>query len=349
MTLSKQKYLYDVVLIRPILVLLLVFYHAFAPYSGGWKPIAGFPEVPFYWWLDKFSYAFMLEMFVFVSGYVFGFQVRTKGEIKLEAKQLFWSKFKRLILPSMVFSLIYITIFQNIHQPVVKTIYDVVNGVGHMWFLPMLYWCFAAVWIIEKLKFKPIIVLPILFFVSLIPVHVLPFQLNSSLYYLFFFYCGYFFQRYEIPLEWFSKRVTAINLILIFVVSFPLLTLVKENVTSLGGGNFLIRGLCSVIGRLSQLIYSSVGIACMFSLALCFLNEKQHVPKRWVIDFGSLCMGVYLIQQFVLKAIYDFTVFPESLGPYILPWVGFATALVLSTILSYLLNKIKIGHLLIGG
>lgn len=73
MTMSKTNRLTNVIIIRPILIVLLVFYHAFAIYSGAWDPIEGYPEVPVYWWLDKLSYAFMLEMFVFISGYVFGF------------------------------------------------------------------------------------------------------------------------------------------------------------------------------------------------------------------------------------------------------------------------------------
>lgn len=152
---KKKIRLDEVTLIRPVLIVLLVFYHAFAIYSGAWAPIEGFPEVPVYWWLDKLSYAFMLEMFVFISGYVFGFQVRTKGNMKLQAKALFWSKFKRLMIPCIVFSLLYILLFGKIAQPVQITLYSLLNGVGHMWFLPMLFWCFVGIWLIEKLRMKP--------------------------------------------------------------------------------------------------------------------------------------------------------------------------------------------------
>lgn len=112
----QQKLLANVVIIRPILIVLLVFYHAFAPFSGAWEPIGGYPMIRTYWWLDKLSYAFMLEMFVFVSGYVFGYQVRTKGESKLEAKNLFWGKFKRLMIPCMVFSLLYVILLGEISR-----------------------------------------------------------------------------------------------------------------------------------------------------------------------------------------------------------------------------------------
>lgn len=129
---TRKQQLDNIVIIRPILVVLLVFYHAFAPYSGAWESIEDYPAIRTYWWLDRLSYAFMLEMFVFISGYVFGFQVRIKGEEKLNAKNLLWGKLNRLMIPCMVFSLLYIILFQNIKQPAYMTAYDLVNGVGHM-------------------------------------------------------------------------------------------------------------------------------------------------------------------------------------------------------------------------
>ena len=79
---QQNGFLTEVVIIRLFLIVLLVLYHSFAPFSGGWNPIGNYPDVRAYWWLAKLSYAFMLEMFVLVSGYVFGFQVRTKGPEK---------------------------------------------------------------------------------------------------------------------------------------------------------------------------------------------------------------------------------------------------------------------------
>ena len=43
---NQNKLIQEVVVIRPILIVLLVFYHAFAIYSGAWAPIEGLLEVP---------------------------------------------------------------------------------------------------------------------------------------------------------------------------------------------------------------------------------------------------------------------------------------------------------------
>ena len=155
----------------------------------------------------------MLETFVFVSGYVLGYQVRTRGEIKLEAKYLLLGKFKRLIIPSIVFGLIYIVLLQDISQPILKTVYDVVNGVGHMWFLPMLFWCFVGIWLIEKVKFNKIWLFPILLILSILPFPFLPLHMNISIYYMFFFYVGYFLQRNDVNLDKFYTLGYSIGLI----------------------------------------------------------------------------------------------------------------------------------------
>ncbi len=59
---------------RCILALLIVFTHAFTCYNHSWQEPAGFVDVPLYKWLTRTSFAFTLEAFVFISGYLFAFQ-----------------------------------------------------------------------------------------------------------------------------------------------------------------------------------------------------------------------------------------------------------------------------------
>lgn len=343
---AQKQLLTNVAIIRPILIVLLVFYHAFAPYSGAWAPIEGFPEIRTYWWLDKLSFAFMLEMFVFISGYVFGYQVRIKGESKLDTKKLLWGKFKRLIIPSMVFSLLYILLLKDITQPLYRTIYDVINGVAHMWFLPMLFWCFVGVWIIEKLHLRSRLVLPILFLSSLFSFVPIPLQLGHTMYYMLFFYIGYIFQRKDICFDKYYSLCNAIVLFAAFIILFPLLTLLKEYMNNLGEG-LVIKVISRAFSNLAMLSYSSIGV--MMAFVIVGIAEKHpHTLPMWLITVGNLCMGVYLIQQFILMGLYKHTSFPEIFGPFYLPWVGFFIALVGSFLLSYLLNKTKIGRFLIG-
>lgn len=350
-----QHLLTNITIIRPILIVLLVFYHAFAIYSGGWEPIEGFPNIEVYKWLDKLSYAFMLETFVFVSGYVFGYQVRMKGECKLEAKDLFWSKFKRLIIPSVVFSLIYIILFKDISQPIGIIVLNVMEGVGHMWFLPMLFWCFVILWVIERLYLKPRIVLPILVFSSICSFAPLPLRLNVTMYYMLFFYVGYILQRKEISINSYYNLRNAIIMGSVFSLLFPSLTLFRDNSDEiirnwgeLFGNQLLMSLLECILTIFAKLIYSTIGLV-LFLIVIGLFEKRCSVPlPLWFIKMGSLCMGVYLFQQFILKALYDYTTLPLVLGPYWLPWFGVIVAMLGSLMLSYLLRLTKAGRFLIG-
>ena len=353
---TNKSLLNNVAIIRPLLIVLLVFYHAFVIYQGGWGA-EGVPDIKTYWWLDKLSYAFMLETFVFVSGYVFGFQVRTKGEGKLLAKNLFWNKFKRLIVPSMVFSLVYILLFQDISQDSVsKTIFSIIEGVGHMWFLPMLFWCFVGIWIIEKLRLKPAIVIPLLILCSIVSFIPLPLQLNAAMYFMLFFYVGYLFQRQNLNLCKFYTYPYAISLVLAFAILFPSLTIFREQIDSIiiNNGGYLIEN--QLVGKfvehsvlnIAKMMYSSVGLAMLFVI-IGIIEKRLITPlPQWFVRIGGLCMGVYLFQQFILMGLYRYTALPSIIGYFWLPWVGFVVALVVSLGLSYMMRLTKVGRFLIG-
>lgn len=348
MTLVTSHRLDNVTIIRNILIVLLVFYHAFAIYSGAWTPIEGFPEVPVYWWLDKLSYAFMLELFVFVSGYVFGYQVRVKGESKLQAKDLFWGKFKRLMIPCMVFSLLYILLLGDITQPVQKTLYGLFNGVGHMWFLPMLFWCFVGVWIIEKIHLKPKWVIPLLILASLVSFLPLPLRMGTAMYYMVFFYVGYVIQRNDVSLDWLYTKRMAIITTMSFIVLFPALTLLKERIgiVQIGGGQLVTKAIVASTQTALRLVYSSTGIAMVHSLVGRYL--KKYSTPSWMERTAALSFGVYLFQQFILMGLYYHTALPSLIGCYWLPWVGFTFTLVISTAIVKLFTKTRIGKILIG-
>ena len=149
--------------------------------------------------------------------------------MKLQANALLWGKFKRLMIPCMAFSLLYIILFGNISQPIQKTMYGLLNGVGHMWFLPMLFWCFVGVWLIEMLRMKSRWVLHLLFaasLVSFLPLH-LSLRMGTAMYYMMFFYVGYILQKEVLPLDCFYTLKRCLVATLAFMVLFSTLTLLK--------------------------------------------------------------------------------------------------------------------------
>lgn len=55
----------------------------------------------------------MLECFTLISGWVFGYQYLTKGSDICSFKQLVPKKIKRFVIPSILFSIIYILAFNT--------------------------------------------------------------------------------------------------------------------------------------------------------------------------------------------------------------------------------------------
>ena len=94
----------------------------------------------------------MLETFVFISGYLFGFQVQKNGIGIICFKNTILKKAKRLLLPCFFFGVIYYTVFYDLSKPVYEISYSIMCGTGHLWFLPMLFWCFTEIYLIERLK-----------------------------------------------------------------------------------------------------------------------------------------------------------------------------------------------------
>lgn len=335
-----KDYLYEVIPIRLFLIVLLVFYHAFCIFSGAWSPILGYPEIPLYSILDKLSYACLLETFVFISGYILGYQVKKKGVLALSAKSIFLKKFNRLIIPSILFSFLYILLFGNIKQPILQTLYSIINGVGHMWFLPMLFWCFVGVYILEKLQIKYKIAIGLLFcmmFFSIIP---LPLRIGSSFYYLFFFYVGYLLQKYNYKIVD-NKYSFTLFLFLFFVVFILKMQLPRFN----GEEITLLTIFIYASSRLIRVLCASLGIFILFFLSTRIIKQ---VTINWkeLLYLSDCCFGVYLFQQFILLFIYQ-SEFPLIFNPYVLPWFSFVLSLIISILLTIILRKTKAGRLIL--
>lgn len=110
---KKVFYLKEVNVIRPLAIIMLVLMHAFTIYGGSWPKPEKTYDVEVYFWIQKLSFACMLEMFVFLSGYVFAYQV-CELKKKYSSYQLIKVKFKLLIMPSIVFSIIYSMFYINL-------------------------------------------------------------------------------------------------------------------------------------------------------------------------------------------------------------------------------------------
>ena len=346
---GKARQLEDVNIIRPIIIVLLVLMHSFTMYAGGWIMPEGIEPVRAYFWITKISFSSMLEMFVFVSGYLFAFQVY---ELKknYSFKSIVYNKFKRLILPSIFFSIIYLVCFSPIKEWLsFSSLISIISGRGHMWFLPMLFWCFIATFLLMKIRVKEGIKLSLLFGLAMCSFLPLPFQIGSTCYYLLFFYLGsYIWDNKDKIVDKFANPKYLLLGSALFVLLFIPLTLFREYLGEIETLNIIHKLIKVLLLTLSKLIYTIVG-SFIFYVFVNYLIEKKHIKvPNWLTKFNYLCFGIYLFQQFILQVLYYKTSLPTILGSYWLPWVGFSITMIVSVLLSKLSLKTKIGRFLIG-
>lgn len=164
----------------------LVGYHCLAPYCGAW-PLPSAYASSILTWVGKLLYNGMLETFVFISGYLCAVSWQKRNtRFGAMVKQ----KLRRLYLPCICWGCLILLLFPN-EESLWQNAASIVNGKYHLWFLPMLFWCFVIEYFIVHLPLKPRPALLLLLVAALLPYPGLPLYLNSSFYYVFFFHTGY--------------------------------------------------------------------------------------------------------------------------------------------------------------
>ena len=183
--------------LRPILFIQLFFTHAFTIYTiSSWKLPVGIEQIELYGWIGRISYSSMLELFTFISGYVYYFVAQKKQQSFV---LLLMNKLQRLMLPSILFSILYYVLLMT-HQPIGwKLMYEIICGEGHLWYLPMLFGCFLIAYFIKDKKniFCILIVTMVASSFSRMP-NV--FRISQIVYYFFFFYLGICLCRYRMAI-----------------------------------------------------------------------------------------------------------------------------------------------------
>ena len=346
----KKTLLAEVTILRPVAILLLVVMHSFTVYNGSWRPFEGFESVEAYKWITRVTFSFMLELFVFISGYVLAFQIIEKGR---NYAFLTFAKKKamRLLLPSVLFSTIYLYwLYPSVPASVFLQVKMIVEGVGHLWFLPMLFWCFILGLLLiktdavsDKIKLVVLIVLAV---VSA-KLGFLPLRIGTACYYLLFFYVGYITYKYKDKLMEKTNWCHVLLLFTLFLVSFLFTQVYLESITAFG----YTRIILLILAQVGKVIYASSGMMAAYLFVMLRIgihHTAEITPPHWLMWLNSVSFGIYIFQQFILQFLYYHTSLPQFTGVLWLPWVGCCITIVLSALLAGISIKTKIGRFLIG-
>lgn len=248
-------------------------------------------------------------------------------------------------MPSIIFSAIYFGIFYEF-KGWGEMIYAIINGCGHMWYLPMLFWCFVGCLLLLKVNCKEIYKLVFLVMLNIIPTPSLPLRIASAFSFMLYFYSGYLVYQYRDKIsDWLNaKKLTLMWMVAALCFAFfrPLRDLFVAN-DSMG----IVKKISLIsLDHLSHLLYAMAALFAFYGTVLFYV--KNHTLNKFTIKLAGCCFGIYIFQQFVLQALYYKTSFPMLVGPYWLPWCGFIIATVVSYGLTILLLKTKTGKFLIG-
>lgn len=341
-TQTKKIWLNEVSFMRPILLVLLVSYHAFAPYVGSWSLPQGIDNVYIYKWLGLLSRAFLLEGFVFISGYIFTYQLLYRKKFT-SFKELAISKFERLIVPSIVFSAIYILLFKR-DEGIVASVSDIIAGAGHLWYLPCLFWCFLMQYLILKKSWNIYILASILVLGILLSTIPLPLRISRSLYYMMFFCGGGLFWRYSETIKQKCNITKCITAWMVFFVLFITVNLALFEIKDYRSSTdvAIFKGMLMASEKIFKAVLGWSGIFALYLTSIIYCS-KRTIGKT-ILKIGACGYGVYVFHQFILLYLYHHTAMPSQTGTYLLPWIGMAITVVVSVCLTLAARQTKLGR-----
>ena len=270
---SKEKLLSEIVLMRPICILSILIGHVFAVYSGAWDMPKDLINIPFYKYFNFIFIAGQLPDFVFISGYLFEYKhdvIYGKSFLSF-----FNNKIRRILFPCFVFGVIY----QLLYYPYTDfSLIAVLNGAGHLWFLPMLFWNYILIYVFRLcvFDFKKTFLLVFIFMLigGLVVRMHFPLGISNALFYFPFMLFGSLVYRIKGSLP--MKKKLQYVFILLYL-GFLVLHIKGED-------DFIPQFAIKYI----------VGFLGVIFLWLTCLHYRGQFSKIW-LQLNYKCYGMYLI------------------------------------------------------
>lgn len=331
--------------VKAILMLLVIFGHACAFWSGHWftgNPVTQSQGLSIiYDWVNSFH----IFAFTIVSGYVFAFKI-SAGDYG-QYLPFLQNKAKRLLIPYVFVAIVWVApisaFFFNWSLPFIVKKYLFVIDPSQLWFLWMLFVVFAIVWPIKQVMLKkPIvgwIIVLSLYCVGIVGKQILPnvFCIWTACQYVSFFFIGI---RIRVKQENGVRPITATIPWVVWLI-IDLFIFIGMVVISDQDGF-----VWSVIGLVISFLLHMVGAIMAWSVlqVLAFHVDWEH--SNWFKVLASYSMPMYLFHQ---QIIY-FCIF--ALNGLINPWLNatlnFGISMICSFIISAMLMRYRITRFLIG-
>ena len=334
---EKPKRFEEISIMRVLAMTMIVAFHSLCFYNGRWSKVNAI-DIPFWHNVSYFLNVIDLNMFVFISGYLYGYLYIYRNKYR-HPSEVIRIKARRLLIPYF---------FWGIPMAFVwpwNTWTKLFYGIGHLWFLLMLFGVFTLTVLLQLLNAQRIrftgklgIFLIVSGYVAGLLFSKFVYDgeflcINKILYYFPAFMIGYVCAKVRIGwlLPNWAYMVLPFAILGLFVfVWYPIpipYTLI-----------ILIRTILAYV-------------ICIELLIILSKSTLSGRSQQVVTTIERLSMGLYIFNQIMMDIVFTTPVLHQwfeihwIIGPFVLFPIGFFPPLLLS----YVFNKYKWLKWTIGG
>lgn len=334
--------LQNIVLLRSFAIVAVVVNHCFTP-GLGWEWYHS-EHYPLFSLIFESVLSGRMPMFVCVSGYLFSYLLRERGKYQT-LRGFLGNKFKRLLLPCLLFSVI---MSVTLHGDI---LYDVQYHHHHLWFLKMLFFCFVFTWFagrkVTSLRGQ-LCMLVFCFVLTQLP-DWRYFAIGKFMMYWVFFYGGFLLCAYRTKIEPLLIRwSTILTLCVLFLLLALGMAWVYHCEPELAQRNIAYQSYPVIV--LSDII-KYVTVLLGFALVGRFLSAHPHFQSPKLMALNNLSYGIYLLHVYFLLLVEEYCM-PQFLqlhaavGEWV-PLVLFVVLFPLSAGGTWLIKQTRIGRYLL--
>lgn len=282
-------------IVKAILIILVIIGHSIQYGSG---PTYIEKQSFFNNYIFKFIYSFHMPLFIMISGYLSHSSIN-----KNNLKETIISKFKSLIIPILIWSIIpffilldYVNIISSI-----KLFLSVFST--NLWFLWSLFYINILVKIINKYFKDNIFIYILLFLITFIlPNNLIIkyFNIQFSLYsYMYlYFMLGYFYKKYNLE-EKLKKLINYKTLIINSIIFILLLIFFsKEDYIYLSGIN-IIGNYKQILIDLYRYLIGLIGSIEILLLVKYLIPKLNDKIKDKLTYLGKNTLGIYIVSSII--------------------------------------------------
>lgn len=336
-----KERLNDIVILRSVSILLVVFVHCFYIYNYGQLSDIDTVGLSIERVLNlDILNRFRMPMFIFISGFLFSFLHYKKHKYP-RFIDLFKNKFKRLIIPYWVFFPITALCLGKLFH---LSIMDFLYPMGHLWFILMLFWCFVMTKLIlvthlDKRLLYIMMIFLILYLLSYFSGSITKIvgMSDFSKNYIYFF-SGFICYKYDNFLQLRTANVSKI-----IMIGCGALLMIWIVLLFMRSSHFSWAKLFSPASSLLIVLFG-------YSIVNKLLNLGFFKNKLIFEKINRLSYGIYICHPWIIDSITSnatiITIAKEN--TLLFPLCLFAFVLTCSIIFSELMLKTRVGRFLIG-